>query len=95
MAQGFQTALEDMEARLKQELIKSQTEVAQLKVEIAALRKQQELAEAARRHDAADHDREMMLKIRLALQRVMEDHTVQKRRRSWWPWKRSEERSGS
>jgi DNA-binding transcriptional MerR regulator len=88
LAEGLQTALRDMETRLTTQMAASQTEVTQLKAEIAALREQQELAEDARRHDAAEHDRELMLRIRLAVQTTIEEHTQQKRHKWWSPWHR-------
>jgi DNA-binding transcriptional MerR regulator len=84
LAEGLQTALQDMEARITGA---HRAEVASLKAEIADLRVQLQIAEDTRRHDAANHDAELMLKIRLAVQTTMEEHTPQGRR-SWWPWKR-------
>ncbi len=75
-----------MEMRLTTQMATSQTEVVRLKPEIEALRKQQELTEDARRHDAAEHDRELMAKIRLAVQTTIEEYTRQKRHKWWSPW---------
>jgi len=87
MAEGMQTALHAVEARLLEELTQTQQAFVQLQEEIAAIRAQQVQTEEARRQRALEQERSLKEEIRGVVQAVQQEHGTGDRR--WvWPWKR-------